>query len=134
MLGPMIRRDPRSNHTAPPRPHAAVQHTGPRYEPPRCGAGATLPPARASRQAPEIMAVAAGTTAAWRRIMRAVLACLLLAGCVGAGVGPSAATGTRPGVMPMLSELPNDATKRNAILDSAANTAGPEQRSGLTTK
>src|SRR5437870_1061331 len=39
------------------------------------------------------MALAAGTMAAWRRIMRAVLACLLLAGCVGAGVGPSAAAG-----------------------------------------
>jgi hypothetical protein len=36
--------------------------------------------------------------------------------------------------MPMLSELPSDATKRDAILDAAANTAGPEQRSGLTSK
>jgi hypothetical protein len=80
------------------------------------------------------MAAAVGTTTAWRPIMRAILACLLLGGCVGAGIGPSAGTGTRPGVMPMLSELPNDATKRDAILDSAANTAGPEQRSGLTTK
>lgn len=65
--------------------------------------------------------------------MRAVLACLLLGGCVGAGVGPSAG-GTRPGVMPMLSELPSDASRRDAILDSAAQTAGPEQRGSLTKK
>ena len=66
--------------------------------------------------------------------MRAVFALLLLGGCVGAGLGPSAGTGTRPGAMPMLSELPNDAAKRDAILDSAAQTAGPEQRGGLTAK
>lgn len=66
--------------------------------------------------------------------MRAVLVCLLLGGCVGAGVGPSAGVGTRPGVMPMLSELPSDATKRDAILDASAQTAGPEQRGGLTTR
>lgn len=74
---------------------------------------------------------------AWRRIMRAVLAGLLLGaclgGCVGAGVSP-AASGARPGVMPMLSELPSDAAKRNAILDSSANVAGPEQRGSLTVK
>jgi len=36
--------------------------------------------------------------------------------------------------MPMLSELPSDAAKRNAILDSSANVAGPEQRGSLTVK
>ena len=65
--------------------------------------------------------------------MRAALALLLLGGCLGAGVGPTA-SGARPGVMPMLSELPNDAAKRNAILDSSANVAGPEQRGSLTVK
>jgi hypothetical protein len=36
--------------------------------------------------------------------------------------------------MPMLSELPSDSTKRDAVLDSASTTAGPEQRQGMTTK
>ncbi|MBC7977936.1 MAG: hypothetical protein H7138_23390 [Myxococcales bacterium] len=34
----------------------------------------------------------------------------------------------------MLSELPNDAAKRDAVLDSANNVAGPEQRPGMTAK
>src|SRR3954468_3169392 len=79
------------------------------------------------------MTAATGMMAAWRPIMRTVLACLLLGGCVGSGVGPTA-SGARPGVMPMLSELPSDAAKRNAILDSSANVAGPEQRGSLTVK
>lgn len=65
--------------------------------------------------------------------MRGVLALVLLGGCIGGGVAPSGG-GTRPGVMPMLSELPSDSTRRDAILDSSARTAGPEQRSGLTAK
>ena len=36
--------------------------------------------------------------------------------------------------MPMLSELPTDANKRDAVLDSASATAGPEQRKGMTGK
>jgi hypothetical protein len=36
--------------------------------------------------------------------------------------------------MPMLSELPSDPAKRNAVLDSSAATAGPEQRRGMTSK
>jgi len=34
----------------------------------------------------------------------------------------------------MLSELPSDSTKRNAVLDEANTTAGPEQRQGMTAK
>src|SRR5262249_54778258 len=41
---------------------------------------------------------------------------------------------TRPGVMPMLSELPADPAKRDAILDSSSTVAGPEQRKGMTVK
>jgi len=62
--------------------------------------------------------------------MRALLALVLLGGCVGAG----SATGSRPGVMPMLSELPSDSTKRDAVLDSANATAGAEHRQGMTRK
>jgi hypothetical protein len=36
--------------------------------------------------------------------------------------------------MPMLSELPGDPTKRDAVLDSANATAGPEHRKGTTRK
>jgi hypothetical protein len=64
--------------------------------------------------------------------MRTVLALVLLSGCLSAG---SAAGGaTRPGVMPMLSELPSDPAKRDAILDSSNAVAGPEQRKGSTVK
>lgn len=41
---------------------------------------------------------------------------------------------SRPGVMPMLSELPGDAEKRNAILDQSNQTPGPEMRKGQTKK
>ena len=69
--------------------------------------------------------------------MRALVALVLLGGCVGggsSGAGPGAAGSTRPAVMPMLSELPTDPEKRNAILEQSAQTAGPEQRKGMTTK
>jgi hypothetical protein len=36
--------------------------------------------------------------------------------------------------MPLLSELPAEASKRDTVLDSANATAGPEQRKGMTTK
>jgi hypothetical protein len=62
--------------------------------------------------------------------MRALVAAVLLGGCFA-----SASSGTtRPGVMPMLSELPRDPTKRDTVLDSANTTAGPEQRQGMTSK
>ena len=37
-------------------------------------------------------------------------------------------------MMPMLSELPGDADKRNAILDSSTQDAGPEHRKGMSKK
>ena len=64
--------------------------------------------------------------------MRAVLIAMLLAGC--AAKSASGGGGTRAGVMPMLSELPGDATKRDAILDSSNHVAGPEHRKGFTKK
>jgi len=73
----------------------------------------------------------AGTRAACRSVMRALLALVLLGGCFGSGSGGGA---VRPGVMPMLSELPGDASKRDAVLDQAAATAGPEHRKGMTSK
>lgn len=63
--------------------------------------------------------------------MRALVALVVLGGCFGAG---SSGGAVRPGVMPMLSELPGDATKRDAVLDQAAATAGPEHRKGMTPK
>lgn len=65
--------------------------------------------------------------------MRAVLAVVLLAGCLGAGSGTGPGS-IRPAVMPMLSELPADPAKRDAILDSSSTVAGPEQRKGMTVK
>ena len=62
--------------------------------------------------------------------MRTLLVAVLLGGCFA-----SASSGTtRPGVMPMLSELPRDPAKRDDVLDSANTTAGPEQRKGMTTR
>lgn len=65
--------------------------------------------------------------------MRAVLSVVLLAGCFSAGSGTGSGS-TRPGVMPMLSELPADPARRDAILDSSSTVAGPEQRKGMTVK
>jgi hypothetical protein len=64
--------------------------------------------------------------------MRALLALVLLGGCLGSGAGSGG--GVRPGVMPMLSELPADPAKRDAVLDSSNQVAGPERRQGLTSK
>jgi hypothetical protein len=36
--------------------------------------------------------------------------------------------------MPMLSELPGDPAKRDAILDASSTVAGPEHRKGMTVK
>lgn len=57
--------------------------------------------------------------------MRALVVLALLGGCAGS---------TRPSVLPMLSELPEDPQKRNAVLDSAASQPGPEQRKPLPPK
>lgn len=65
--------------------------------------------------------------------MRTVLALVLLGGCFSAGSSTGSGS-TRPGVMPMLSELPADPAKRDAILDSSSTVAGPEQRKGMTVK
>jgi hypothetical protein len=70
--------------------------------------------------------------------MRSVLAVVLLSGCFSAGcfsAGSMTGSGsTRPAMMPMLSELPSDPAKRDAILDSSVTVAGPEQRQGMTVK
>jgi hypothetical protein len=62
----------------------------------------------------------------------AVIAVLLLGGCIAGTMGGGG--GSRPGVMPKLSELPGEAEKRDAILDRSNQTAGPEQRKGMTKK
>jgi hypothetical protein len=65
--------------------------------------------------------------------MRALLALVLLGGCFSTGSSTGSGS-TRPGVMPMLSELPSDPARRDAILDSSGTVAGPEQRKGMTVK
>jgi hypothetical protein len=62
--------------------------------------------------------------------MRVLAILVLLGGCLGVG----STGGSRPAVIPMLSELPGDSTKRDAVLDSANATAGPEHRQGMTSK
>jgi hypothetical protein len=79
-----------------------------------------------------------GTVHAGASAMRAILVVLLLGvlGCGGAAKkGGGGSTGeSRPAVIPMLSELPADPEKRNSILDSANQVAGPEHRKGFTKK
>ena len=67
--------------------------------------------------------------------MRSILLILILlpAGCF-AGTMGGGQGGSRPGVVPMLSQLPGDAAKRDAILDSSNQVAGPEHRKGMTVK
>ena len=65
--------------------------------------------------------------------MRAILLVLVLQGCFATSVA-TGSVNSRPGVMPMLSELPGEAEKRDAILDQANQTAGPEHRKGETKK
>ena len=79
------------------------------------------------------MTTAAGTRSASLSRMRALLVVVLLGGCLGVSGGAGSGA-SRPGVMPLLSELPGDAEKRDAILDQSAKTAGPEQRKGMTSK
>ncbi|MCW5803043.1 MAG: hypothetical protein KIT31_11710 [Deltaproteobacteria bacterium] len=69
--------------------------------------------------------------------MRAILVVLLLGASACGGKAKGAGDGrhtSRPGVMPMLSELPLEAERRNSILDSSNNVAGPEHRKGFTKK
>jgi hypothetical protein len=89
----------------------------------------------------EITSVEPGTPSARASFMRTVLALVLLSGCFSAGLGTGSES-TRPGVMPMLSELPADPAKRDAVLDSSSTSAildssstgaGPE-RKGMTVK
>lgn len=63
-------------------------------------------------------------------MMRALIVLVLLGGCFGVTSNGS----SRPGVMPMLSEVPSDPAKRDAVLDAANTTAGPEHRKGMTRK
>lgn len=67
--------------------------------------------------------------AAMRRLFVIVA---LAGGCFAGTTGGGG--GSRPGVMPMMSELPGDAEKRNGIIDSANQTPGPEMRKGQTKK
>ncbi len=60
-------------------------------------------------------------------LMRTVLALVLLGGCFSVGSGSM-----RPGVMPMLSAMPADPAKRDAILDASTTVARPEQRESIT--
>lgn len=59
--------------------------------------------------------------------MRFVLA-LLLGGCLAGSLDAN----SRPAVIPKLSELPEDHAQRDAVLDQSHETAGPEQRKGMT--
>jgi hypothetical protein len=63
-----------------------------------------------------------------------MLALLVLAGGCLSSVTGSDDGRSRPGVMPMLSELPGDSQKRDAILDQSAQTPTPEMRKGQTKK
>jgi len=82
------------------------------------------------------MTAALGMASASLSRMRSLLAVVILAGSLGGCISASggAGGGSRPGVMPMLSELPTDPEKRDAILDQSAQAAGPEQRKGMTSK
>jgi hypothetical protein len=67
--------------------------------------------------------------------MRAILVVLLAGACGGSGKGKiRGVEETQPGVLPMLSELPQNPENRDAVLDSANQVAGPEHRKGFTKK
>jgi hypothetical protein len=80
------------------------------------------------------MTVTSGTRSACAHTMRALLALVLLGGCLGGCFGGGSGGAVRPAVIPMLSELPGDPNKRDAVLDQANTTAGPEHRKGMTSK
>jgi hypothetical protein len=65
--------------------------------------------------------------------MRVLAILVLTSGCLSSYTGSDDGR-SRPGVMPMLSELPTDPEKRDAILDQSAQTPGPEMRKGQTKK
>jgi hypothetical protein len=65
--------------------------------------------------------------------MRFVLA-IVFAGWLGGCLAGSLDANSRPAVIPKLSELPEDHAQRDAVLDQSHETAGPEQRKGLTKK
>jgi len=62
--------------------------------------------------------------------VRAPVLFVLLAACSGG----KAFSNTRPSAMPMLSELPTDAEKRDGILNQSNERARPENRRSLTKK
>lgn len=55
---------------------------------------------------------------------------LFLSGCLAGSLDAN----SRPAVIPMLSELPTDPVKRDAILDQSGDTTGPEHGKSLTKK
>ncbi len=63
--------------------------------------------------------------------MRVLAILALTSGCLSSATGGGS---SRPGVMPMLSELPGDSEKRDAILDQSGQTPTPEMRKGQTKK
>ena len=65
--------------------------------------------------------------------MRILAVLVLASGCL-SGLTGSDNGHSRPGVMPLLSELPGDSQKRDAILDQSAQTPSPEMRKGQTKK
>jgi hypothetical protein len=65
--------------------------------------------------------------------MRLLAILVLASGCLSSVTGSDDGR-SRPGVMPMLSELPGDPQKRDAVLDQSAQTPGPEMRKGQTKK
>jgi len=65
--------------------------------------------------------------------MRFVLV-IFFAGWLGGCLAGSLDANSRPAVIPKLSELPEDHAQRDAVLDQSHETAGPEQRKGLTKK
>ncbi len=65
--------------------------------------------------------------------MRMLAILVLASGCL-SGVTGSDNGRSRPGVIPLLSELPGDPQKRDAILDQSTQTPTPEMRKGQTKK
>jgi len=64
------------------------------------------------------------------RFLLAIAFAAWLGGCLAGSLDAN----SRPAVIPKLSELPEDHAQRDAVLDQSHETAGPEQRKGLTKK